>query len=453
MPSALEIWGQVHKVFDPLVPASANIRVPRAKYNPLAEKIAPRLKLPLPYQKYVLAGGVGSGKSTELRATIEGLGNSKLVVFIDLWEHFRASDPGALNHLQPAELLGLLGLAVLRTGSDLLGHNWGNQETNFKTALAGLNPTNEDVPEIDLVALTKSLSIYVGGAIAGPAGAVAGSAVQGGLKLLESVADATSWTWKVGRRDRQRSSDQDPPVQAMLKASNGLLDAIRKHYQRGVVLLVDGLDRVDNTETFEEIFVESGLLRELRCDVVATLHLGLVQKYRSHLPWCEKAYDFTCVPVACLRDAAPHPEGMGFFRELAHQRLKTIDDADNLISLDQLDELAYRSGGRLRDFISLVREVAVLAMLDSALQATDTHITQAIDELRREREGGLDTAHIDVLQRVLLDQRRQLPSGDVALDLLHRQLLLAYPNDSTWYLPHTILMLKLLAPTGETDSA
>lgn len=454
MPSALKIWGLVHKKFDPLIPADLTTRVPRAKYNPLAEKIAPRLRLPLDFQKYVLAGGIGSGKSTELRATIEGLGHSKLVVFIDLWEHFRASDPGAFNHLQPAELLGLLGLAVLRTGTDLLGHPWGVQETNFKNAIAGLNksPADGDEPEIDVVTLAKGLSIFVGGAIVGPGAVAAGGVVGGGLQLLKSVAEATSWTWKVGERGRQRSSDQDPPVQAMLKATNGLLDAIRTKYERGVVLLVDGLDRVDDKEAFQELFVESGLLRGLRCDIVATLDLGLVQKNRSHLQWCDKAYDFTYVPVACQQDAGRHPEGMAFFRDLAKQRFNLIEGGSDLISPSQIDELAYRSGGRLRDFIALVREVAVLAMLESAPKATDTHIAQAIDELRRDRENGLDKAHIDTLQRVLLDPRRQLPAGDVALDLIHRQLLLAYPNDSTWYLPHTILMLKLLAPTGANDS-
>lgn len=458
MTTALERWRKVYELFDPVVPAMGDIRVPREKYNPLAEIIAPRLGLPLPFQKFVLAGGVGSGKSTELRATIAGLTGPKLVVLVDLWQRFGATHPGAIDHLQPAELVGLLGLAVLRTGTDILGHRWGHLEDNLSAAIAA--NSGEDGPQVDAAKLSKELAIYVGtaavGALTSPvaiAGAgLAKAGLEGSLHLLKAVSQATSWKWKIGLRGRGRSTDEDTPVRAMIHATNALMDAIRKDYKRNVVLLVDGLDRIENSGTFEDLFVESGLLGELRCDVVTTLKLEHVEKFRSRLHWC-KTFDFTYVPVALPKNPHErHRGGMDFFHDLAQQRFKQLGEA-SLITPEDLEELAYHSGGRLRDFISLVREVAVLAMLEEASQATRKHIQEAIDALRREREAGLNTAHIDVLKQVMADPQRKLPAGDAALDLLHRQCLLAYPNKSTWYLPHTTLMLELLAPIGETDSA
>lgn len=465
MPSTLQRWQEIHRIFDPIEPASAELRVARGLYNPLSEKIVPRLGLPLPHQKYVLAGGIGSGKSTELRATVEGLAGTKLVVLVDLWRHFESTvvDPGALDHLQPAELVGLLGLAILRTGNDILSHQWRGLDKRLGSAIAAIRPSPGDEgsgPSLDVVALSKGIAVFVGGAvgaIAGPAGAIAGAGVMkagvdGGLQLLEAVSDSATWEWKVGLRGRKRSSDQDAPVRAVLQATNALLDDIRVHYKRDIVLLVDGLDRIQDAATFEDLVVESGLLGDLRCDLVATLQLGLVQRYRARLHWC-KPFDFTYVPVALQSDpAAPDPRGMGFFESLATQRFKKLGIAAP-ISTELIRALAYHSGGRLRDFIALVREVAVQAMLEGASIATRTHVDEAVDQLRRDRESGLNVEHLEILARVLEDPQHHLPAGEVALNLLDRQLLLAYPNKSTWYLPHTILMPRLRERAGATASA
>jgi len=459
-----ERWRGVHAIFDPIEPASAELRIARTKYNPLSEKIVPRLKLLLPHQKFVLAGGVGSGKSTELRATVEGLGDVKLVVLVDLWRHFESTvvDPGAIDHLQPAELVGLLGLAILRTGTDILGHQWRDLGNKLGNALAAIQSSSTDEnkgPKLDVVALSRGIAVFVGGVVgaaAGPGGAIAGGAVvktaiDGGLQLLDAVSESTTWEWKIGLRGRKRSSDQDAPVRAVLQATNALLDDLRAHYKRDIVLLLDGLDRVQDAATFEDLFVESRLVSELRCDLVATLELGLVQKYRARLHWCTPC-DFTYVPVALQSDPSqPNIKGIEFFELLANQRFRKLGSAAP-IATKFIHQLACKSGGRLRDFISLVREVAIQAMLEDVPNATSAHVLEAIDQLRRDRESGLNTDHIKVLTNVLLDPQHSLPAGDVALDLLNRQLLLAYPNESTWYLPHTILM-PLLERAGATASA
>jgi len=119
----------------------------------------------------------------------------------------------------------------------------------------------------------------------------------------------------------------------------------------------------------------------------------------------------------------------------------------------QVDRLAWCSAGRLRDFMGMMRDVAVEAMLCGLDDADDLAIEAAVDQRRRDKEKGLNTAHIATLQSVLDDPKRRLPAGDEAFELLNRGLLLPYPNKKTWYLPHTLLTLELLAPaTGSTAS-
>jgi hypothetical protein len=118
------------------------------------------------------------------------------------------------------------------------------------------------------------------------------------------------------------------------------------------------------------------------------------------------------------------------------------------VSAAQVRRLAYSSGGRLRDFMKLMTETAVEALLEDAPRAEDEHVRRAIDTLRREREEGLNRAELNLLSELLADPLRLLPEGQIALDLLQKNCLLVYPNDSKWYLPHPLLMMHILKPIG-----
>jgi hypothetical protein len=379
-------------------------------------------------------------------------------------------DPNAIDRLQPAELVGLLGLAVLRAGSEVLGHSWGPRAKRLDEAIRGVQPRpdpgQEAGPTLDVAKLAKGVAVFVGGAagavIGGPLASALGAAgatsvAEGGLKLLEAVTDAAEWSWRLGQRGAGSPSDQDPRVRAVLSATNALLDDIRGEYKRDVVLLVDGLDRVQDNTTFQSLFADSSLVAELRADLVVTLRLGLVQRHKARLhAWTPS--EFTNVPVVDRTDPnVADLRGLEFFRALTQRRMDTLAAAlapgPAFFTDAQVDALAQRSGGRLRDFMYLVREVAIAAMLADAASATDPLIDKVVDEMRRDRESGLNADELALLRGVLNDPQRSLPAGEVATDLLDRQLLLPYPNESTWYLPHPILLRRLTRMTGGPASA
>lgn len=438
--SAQRMWRAVHEVFDPIRPVTdPKLRVEReTRYNPMVE-LDRRLRLPIGQSCYGVAGSVGSGKSTELLAVADRLTDGAMVVFVDLWRHFESSvrDPGALDHLQPWELIGLLGLGVIRAGTERFGHRWGAEREQLAKALGAFGATDASGPSVDVSKLAGGIAVAAGGA--------AGVAAGIGLKLLEAATDSVTWDWRIGMRDRKRSSDQEPQVRRVLDATNAVIDALLDAYDRKLVIVVDGLDRVRVAATFEDLFVESNLLQELGCDVIVCAELGLVQRYRARLR-LSKTFELTNIPVARPDDPTADGAGIGFFEQVVRRRLDSMDVVvpEASFSAPMIHRLAWCSGGRLRDFMSLVREVAIRGLMDDVEVVSPAAIEEVVDNLRREREGGLNSDEIGELQRVLDDPKHRLPGGEVALTLLDKHLLLAYPNESTWYLPHPVLMLKLL---------
>jgi hypothetical protein len=432
-------WQAIHEAFDPIVPVTdPALRAQRqARYNPMVE-LDLRLRLPIGNMCYGVAGGIGSGKSTELLAAAGHLTDDALVIVVDLWRHFEFSvrDPGALDHLQPWELIGLLGLSVVRAGSDRFGHRWGEEKDQLAKALEAFrSSSNDGPPAIDVARLASGMAVLAGG--------VAGPMVDGGLALLGAAADAI--TMPMGLRDRKRASDQEERVLQVLDATNRIIGALRDTYARKLILFVDGLDRVQTPTTFEDLFVESDLLRKVACDVVVCTELALVQRFRSRLRFT-KAFELTNVPVTRQDDPSALGSGIPFFHELVQLRLKSLEVATPAGAFPPalVERLAWCSGGRLRDFMSLVREVAIRGLIDRVDVVSTEAVEEVVDDLRREKESGLNADEIAELQRVLDDPNHRLPGGEVALGLLDKHLLLAYPNESTWYLPHPVLTLKQL---------
>ncbi|MBK7760068.1 MAG: hypothetical protein IPI35_27410 [Deltaproteobacteria bacterium] len=214
------LWERVIDVFDPAEPADAALRAPRDNYNPVSENIVKRLRTRLPHQKFALAGGIGSGKTTELRATLQRIATQKVVVFLDLLAHFERGLGGvpALNRLKVGELIGLLGLAVARLAEDdaLPGTTPSVLISDLQDALTALNRAahGPSAPALSVPELAQSVALLVGGlsgaaagaALTGGVGAVPGALgrihrregrlVELGLKTLKAAKD--TFGWRVG---------------------------------------------------------------------------------------------------------------------------------------------------------------------------------------------------------------------------------------------------------------
>ena len=439
--AARAFWEEVYKRFDPEEPARRHEWRAERPWSPRADILR---GLDLPFgepRRYLFFGTTGTGKSTELLAIAEEQTHKRMVVLFDVHRHFAESvrDPAALQHVQPWEVILLVGMAVYKAAAESFGSTWTTQSIqpmaqaihSFATDLQG----QSDRPAVDLGKLAGTLAVLAGGAVGGPVGA--------SLALLKPVVDTVRWNFTLGRR-KDRPTDQDPRVVDLQNAVNALIGTVQKEHH-DLVLVVDGLDRIAESETTRNLFVESALLASLGC---RTIVAGPVLLWTGSLAAQVRGFYPKILANAPVLDET-HPaqpgQGIAFLLDLYERRVRDLEGA----AMDEkhLRKLAYYSGGRSRDFVRFLRMVAERAWEGAVTRSTDELIDLCIDERRRTLELGLHSGHIDLLRRVADDPRHRLPDDGQTAFLLDQQLLLPYPNESEWYFPHPLLTLKLVPLT------
>jgi hypothetical protein len=301
----------------------------------------------------------------------------------------------------------------------------------------------------------------VGALVGGPPGAWVGAGIgqrvgETGLAVLDAVAEATSWPWRIAVSGK-RHEDQD--VRQVLNAVNALIMALQAAYNNRLLLLVDGIDRVhpENVDRIRALFVDSTLLGELLCDAVwiapGTIR-GLDHQIRGF-----EIQELCNVPVLDRQDpTSPGHHGLEFFRSLVTKRVTLVrEKLDKPGPLGQpvppqpfpsehVDRLAYYSGGLTRDFVRMIRMAAFEAWDADVDAITAKMVDFTLRETRRTKEAAMNSEEIELLERLMLDPKHELPRGDIAAKLVGQQRLLAYPNDTIWYYPHPLLTLALLKP-------
>jgi hypothetical protein len=442
------LWGAIWARFDPQQPARDRLLVPR-RYSP-AEQAVEHLRRNAGKKKLMVVGTVGSGKSTELLHVAERTQEFATPIFFDVEHHFTeiVHDPAALQQVAPWEVLFLVGLAVLRAAEHrfaTLGPAVDPTRVEaFSDAAASLFPAAEarggaaalSLSDLIRKGLSRTLSVFVG---PGP------DAIAPALEVAQAAADAMNWEVELGR-SHVTVGDQDRRVHALLGAVNGLLDDVTRLFKRPLILFIDGLDKIGVQETNEGLFIQSSVLGQLSVPTVVTgsvtfRHSALANRLsRFH------RLDVSNVPV--FSRARPHERGgdQAFFLELYRKRVEHIDKAPLAIPEWGLLELAYYSGGRVRDFMHLVQEVAFQAEGAGRAVADKAVIAAAVADRRRLMESGFSGDMRTALEMVI-QKPDELPGAPVDQGVLFRLLdnyqLLPYPNESEWWYPHTLLDRKL----------
>jgi hypothetical protein len=156
-------------------------------------------------------------------------------------------------------------------------------------------------------------------------------------------------------------------------------------------------------------------------------------------------------PVLLQADPTQPGPGVPFFCELFDKRVADLD-APDLVPPGLVQRLAYRSGGRARDFVLFIRTLAEAAWQEDASVATEALVRTVLDTWRRQREMGLHKGHIQLLEEIAADPEHRLPNSPLAQELLSYGTLLPYPNESEWYFPHPLLTMNLVKVPGSRPS-
>lgn len=437
-------WETIGERFDVERPAPAAWWAPRPE-SPVSQ-IERGLDRPLTFghPRVLLRGTPGTGKTTELLrvAGDRATRGDELVIYIDLWTHFNdvLADPQALQSLQAWEVCFLLGVALVRTTDTWLARRFYDQGTLEDlqaawSALARETETELSGPQLDIGELARTMILLVSGVAAGAGGIV----IAKGLAGLGGLASAVKWT--LGR-SRKKLSDQHSAMQRLADTVNRMVGQARTALGKRVLFIVDGLDRIVDRDRAVELFVESDMIGRTDTPMVVSAPFGL----RHHIA-VKSVARFTThaalvnAPVLSEEDPSQPGPGVEFLREVYLRRVADIG-GEALIPDDLLRRLAYYSGGVVRDFVRMVREVAAEAWTDDAWVVSGAMVDEVLKQWRHVYESGLFKEQIAILNEVAKNPKDDPGDNDRVRELVRYGRLLPYPNDSEWFYPHPLLTLS-----------
>lgn len=143
-------------------------------------------------------------------------------------------------------------------------------------------------------------------------------------------------------------------------------------------------------------------------------------------------------------DLKQEQQSVSAFREAVASRLAALH-APEVIDPAAIDRLAYYSGGRALDFVTMIRKLAGDAYVANAETATAAMVDRVIDEQRRLVETGLHRGHIRVLKAIAADRDHRLPDDPLVPALLANGKLLPFTErGATRYYPHPLLTIRFL---------
>jgi hypothetical protein len=444
-----EEWQTVYERFPVDQPATEpRWRVPRPDVR--LERVKRALATPFVKRKCLLLGTQGSGKTTELQALLGELPGNRVGVYFDVAQHVRdkLGDERVMDRMAAWEVVFLAGLAVWRAARQL-GFVAEEEGAAIASAAAPLLAVpGQPAPVVDYAklagAMVVGLATAAGAAAALPGFAATASAV-GALQFLGQVAGAGEWKLPFGKRG-PAPPDADQHARRLLDAVNTLFRRVESQQWRFVVV-IDGLDRVRDGGAIQRLFLETTLLGQLDTFTVATGPVALSRQARlGQLAGWEP----TVLPeltVFSADDAAVPAGQLEFFAELWVRRT-----ADLSVTLDRegLERLAWASGGRVREFVRLVQNIAADAYGRQTAVATLPLVDELVEYERQTFSTGFHRGYDDVLCRVRDDPEHQLPDVEPRADgsnlvdeLLARYWLLPYRNGKEWFYPHPLLLNRL----------
>ncbi len=369
--SPKDVWEAVYKRFEPEEPASAGMRADRP-HSPAAA-ICQTLDKPFADPRELLVGTVGTGKTTELLRIAEARQEKELVVFLDLQRHFSevVRDAPALQNISSWEVCFLAGVALIAQAKTSIGFEF--PPTHLEDlarawqALAAATETPA-VPQLDVGALAKAMlttaSVVAPLVAGGPVAAGVGVA----LAAVSGVAGAVKWNLPIARSKRSLL-DQDKEMETLLGCVNVLVGLMQAKASR-VLFIIDGLDRIDDVARAKALFIDSQMIAGLACPSVVCGPFAL--RHHPMTAAVRRSTPRVLVNEPVLLQSAPekHGPGVGFFCEIFDRRVGDLG-GPGLCPRPLLEELAYYSGGRVRDFIKFIRNVADAAWSESAPTVTE----------------------------------------------------------------------------------
>jgi hypothetical protein len=420
-------WKQIYNLFDPMQKLDAKTLtrfVPRD--GDQIETIATDLRFADGPHHALVVGQRGTGKSSELRVLAHQLLSEFFVIVVDVDEQ---SDIFNVNHVEVLYLLGTAIFAAARVRGLTVPDSLLEALTGSIQTLVRTRTDSKDyaVPVKEIFA-----------AIATAAAAATDPSL--GAAVLHSAATIfKDLKFNLGISDNAVSRLEVKPQIANISAAlNQIVDAVRRASDRPLLVIVDGLDRVEFTQG-RQIFAESQLLDAPACHMLYVIPAHLY--YSPHLSAARQVFGQVYpLPNVKLRgrNGEPSPRGYELMRQVIDRRLQEVGcRRDDVFTPEALDLLIENSGGMMREFMRLTQNAVRDTVIHQHLRVERDDAEGVVDALRRDLAAGITVPLMAELVGVLQQGK---PSGTELSNLaLQNQYVLCQANKDIWYEVHPVL--------------
>jgi hypothetical protein len=375
------------------------------------------------------SGHRGSGKSSMLFRLLEHLQEEHFTIYMDIEHNLDKHNSNQID------LLYLLGSSIFKAADDEgLQPNEANLEALAESVYTITYQTKEAKNEsANIAELVKNLVVF------------GASALGGGIaeKLTEAALKPFSLSSGVSE-EVARKREIQPQTQVIINNVNLIISDVEARSDKPLLVIIDGLDKVERIEQAKLIFTETDALSAPVCNLIYTVPMLLVNS--TWFRRTEEAGTMCILPNIKLYDRSDatikYLAGYDFLETVVSKRLAAIGlTKGDKLAEDALMLLSEKSGGNLLLFINMIRAASIEAEIagsntinrDIAIKTIDEEIARFGYYLTREKVKELKEVHSE----------KRPSESPLSSELIHGQLIVAYRNSRIWFDAHPLIWDEL----------
>lgn len=245
--------------------------------------------------------------------------------------------------------------------------------------------------------------------------------------------------------ERQRIRQLIKPGTARLKTDTNLLlrDAnkkIRAKYseKKGLLLILDGLDRCPPDVARHLFFDYAPQLLELSCVIIYTVPIATPYAQGGVNPAFGPPHIVPMVNVYQFEpDKADLDDNLNGLNSIASMIEQRVEVEAVFEQRSHLLDMARASGGHVRHMMQMMQTACINALGLSRTKIGADHVTYAAKQLQFQFERSTQRAHYPELARVAL--QKEFTDDDISRELLFSTAVLEYNGENRWVYPHPLI--------------
>jgi hypothetical protein len=364
----------------------------------VSDLIAGRIAL-RPASTHLIAGGIGSGKTTQLLVTL-----NKVNELPDIYARYiDVSTYTDISKISAGVLVTIVGLTFASLLSSSSNENIKENIDTIQKIAYGYSEIKQEKEESNIFGLS-----YLGGRTI----TKEVNHYHKGILSTEGIQESNK----------------------LIKTVSALYDSVKLNYKQ-TCFMFDGLDRLINSQSFLQLVTHD--MRELAkigigCVLVGSV-LTLYEEYKSMV---EQSLDY--IGYQSCFDVEKDHSAYAFFESIIRNRTSS-----DFIAADVMKTIIINSGGVLRDLINITQlsiEEAYFSDEDDVL--LQNHVEKAIESFGRAKLMGLEKSDLDIL-RDLETRKKLFTSSRDELKLLSAGKIIEYIYPEKRYSIHPTLLPML----------